>query len=109
MPKKPSSADDNLSVPIQLIERRIYLIRRQKVMLDRDLAELYQVKAIALRQQVKRNLERFPKDFTFQLTEKEADLLVSQRVIHSKKSLGGYLPYVFTQDVMAILPSVLRS
>src|SRR5437660_3928782 len=109
MPKKPSRTDNSPSVPIQLIERRIYLIQGQKVMLDRDLAELYQVKPIALRQQVKRNLERFPKDFTFQLTEKEADLLVSQSVIPSKKSLGGYLPYVFTQEGVAMLSSVLRS
>ena len=109
MQKKPSRRGDELPVAIQLIERRIYLIRGQKVMLDRDLAELYQVKPIALRQQVKRNLERFPKDFTFQLTEKEADLLVSQSVIPSKKSLGGYLPYVFTQEGVAMLSSVLRS
>src|SRR5437762_7220320 len=109
MAKKTSHPEDKLPVPIQMIERRIYLIRGQKVMLDRDLAELYQVKPIALRQQVKRNLERFPKDFTFQLTEKEADLLVSQSVIPSKKSLGGYLPYVFTQEGVAMLSSVLRS
>ncbi len=94
--QKPSRPLDDVPVPIQLIERRIYLIRGQKVMLDRDLAELYQVKPIALRQQVKRNLDRFPDDFMFQLTKKEADLLVSQSVIPSKKSLGGYLPYVFT-------------
>ena len=109
MPKKQSIPDHDPPIQIQLIERRIYLIRRQKVMLDRDLAELYQVKPIALRQQVKRNLERFPKDFMFQLTEKEADLLVSQSVIPSKKSLGGYLPYVFTQEGVAMLSSVLRS
>ena len=109
MPKKQSMPDRDPPIEIQLIERRIYLIRGQKVMLDRDLAELYQVKPIALRQQVKRNLERFPKDFTFQLTEKEADLLVSQSVIPSKKSLGGYLPYVFTQEGLAMLSSVLRS
>src|SRR5881394_1478632 len=108
MRKRPS-ADNNLPVPIQLIERRIYLIRGQKVMLDRDLAELYQVKPIALRQQVKRNQDRFPEDFMFQLTEKEAELLVSQNVIPSKQSLGGYLPYVFTQEGVAMLSSVLRS
>jgi hypothetical protein len=107
--KKPSRRGDELPVAIQLIERRIYLIRGQKVMLDRDLAELYQVKPIALRQQVKRNLDRFPDDFMFQLAEKEADLLVSQTVIPSKKSLGGYLPYVFTQEGVAMLSSVLRS
>jgi len=106
--KKPPLRTDAL-VPVKLIERRIYLIQGQKVMLDRDLAELYQVKPIALRQQVKRNQDRFPEDFMFQLTEKEADLLVSQSVIPSKKSLGGYLPYVFTQEGVAMLSSVLRS
>src|SRR6266513_3621324 len=108
MPKKPRP-DHGLPVSIQLVERRIYLIRVQKVMLDRDLAELYQVKPIALRQQVKRNQDRFPEDFMFQLSEKEADLLVSQSVIPSKQSLGGYLPYVFTQEGVAMLSSVLRS
>jgi len=54
-------------------------------------------------------IERFPEDFTFQLTEKEADLLVSQSVIPSKQSLGGYLPYVFTHEGVALLSSVLRS
>jgi len=106
--KKPPLRTDAL-VSVKLIERRIYLIQGQKVMLDRDLAELYQVKPIALRQQVKRNQDRFPEDFMFQLTEKEADLLVSQSVIPSKKSLGGYLPYVFTQEGVAMLSSVLRS
>ena len=109
MAKKSSHPEAQLPVSIQLIERRIYLIRGQKVMLDRDLAELYQVKPIALRQQVKRNLERFPADFMFQLTEKEAEMLVSQNVIPSKKSLGGYLPSVFTQEGVAMLSSVLRS
>ncbi len=91
----------HLPVPVKFIERRIYLIRRQKVMLDRDLAELYEVKAIALRQQVKRNQDRFPPDFMFQLTGEEADLLVSQAVIPSRRSLGGFLPYVFTQEGVA--------
>src|SRR6267142_1982018 len=108
MPKKPHP-DHGLPVSIQLVERRIYLIRGQKVMLDRDLADLYQVKPIALRQQVKRNEERFPDDFMYQLTEEEADILVSQNVIPSRQSLGGYLPYSFTQEGVAMLSSVLRS
>jgi hypothetical protein len=92
-----------------VIERRIYLIRDQKVMLDRDLAELYQVKAIALRQQVKRNRERFPEDFMIQLTREEAGALVSQNVIPSRRSLGGSMPYAFTQEGVAMLSSVLTS
>lgn len=91
------------------IERRIYLIRKQKVMLDSDLAELYGVKPIRLREQVKRNRERFPADFMFQLNEREADLMVSQNAIPSRQHLGGSLPYVFTQEGVAMLSSVLRS
>ena len=78
-------------------------------MLDRDLAELYRVKTIALRQQVKRNLDRFPEDFMFRLTAEEAETLVSQNVIPTRRSLGGTLPYVFTQEGVAMLSSVLTS
>jgi hypothetical protein len=96
-------------IPAERIERSILLIRNQKVMLDRDLASLYGVKAIALRQQVSRNEARFPPDFMFRLNEDEAEALVSQNVIPSKRSLGGSLPYVFTQEGVAMLSSVLRS
>ncbi len=81
------------------IEHAILLIRGHKVMLDRDLADLYGVKPIALRQQVKRNPERFPEDFMFQLNESEARTLVSQNVIPSMKHFGGFLPYAFTEQV----------
>jgi len=91
------------------IEKRILFLRGHKVMLDSDLAELYGVKPIALRQQVKRNQERFPDDFMFQLAEDEVSALVSQFVIPSRKYLGGFLPYVFTQEGIAMLSSVLRS
>jgi hypothetical protein len=70
---------------------------------------LYGVKPIALRQQVKRNAERFPEDFLFQLTAGEVDGLLSQFVIPSRQSLGGFLPYAFTQEGIAMLSSVLRS
>lgn len=78
-------------------------------MLDRDLAALYGVKPIALRQQVKRNKDRFPKDFMFQLTAAEAESLLSQSVIPSRRSLGGFTPYAFTEQGVAMLSSVLRS
>ncbi|MFA4853884.1 MAG: ORF6N domain-containing protein [Candidatus Omnitrophota bacterium] len=91
------------------IESKIFQIRGKKVMLDKDLASLYEVKPIALRQQVKRNYERFPVDFMFQLTGEEAKSLVSQNVIPSLRSLGGYLPYAFTQEGVAMLSSVLHS
>ena len=96
-------------IPLETIERRIYVIRDHKVMMDRDVAALYGVKAIALRQQVKRNSGRFPKDFMFQLHDEEVDALVSQNVIPSRSVLGGALPYVFTQEGVAMLSSVLRS
>ncbi|MDD5292282.1 MAG: ORF6N domain-containing protein [Candidatus Omnitrophica bacterium] len=91
------------------IESKIFQIRGKKVMLDKDLALLYGVKPIALRQQVKRNRERFPADFMFQLTEGEAKNMVSHFVIPSKQSMGGFLPYVFTEQGVAMLSSVLRS
>lgn len=78
-------------------------------MLDRDLAPLYGVRPIALRQQVKRNRAKFSVDFMFQLTLDEANLLVSQSVIPSRRSFGGSLPYAFTQEGVAMLSGVLRS
>jgi len=91
------------------IQDRIFKIRGQSVMLDRHLAALYGMRTIALRQQVRRNLDHFPEDFAFQLTRAEAALLVSQRVIPSGRSLGGYLPIVFTEKGVSMLSSVLRS
>ncbi len=96
-------------VPTEHITPVILFIRGQKVMLDRDLAQLYGVKPIALRQQVNRNVSRFPPDFMFRVSKKEAEMLVSQFVIPSRRSFGGALPYVFTQEGVAMLSSVLRS
>lgn len=75
---------------------KIYLIRGQKIMLNKDLALLYNVPPIRLREQVKRNKPGFPPDFMFQLTNDEADDMVSQNAIPSKQHLGGHLPYAFT-------------
>lgn len=96
-------------VPLEVIGAKILFIRGKKVMLDKDLAELYGVKPIALRQQVKRNDKRFPEDFMFHLTKEETEILLSQNVIPSKKSLGGYFPYAFTEQGIAMLSSVLHS
>ena len=87
-----------LPVPVEVIERRIYLVRLQKVMLDADLARLYEVPTKVFNQAVKRNLERFPEDFMFQLTSSEAASLRSQFVT-SNGGRGGsrYLPFVFTE------------
>jgi len=97
---------------IEGIEEKIYLIRRQKVMLDSDLAEVYQVETRALNQAVKRNLHRFPKDFMFQLTEEETNQLrnSSQFVMSSRKYRGAtYRPYAFTEHGAVMLASVLNS
>src|SRR3989304_6711554 len=97
-------------VPVELIEKKIYLVRGQKVMLDSDLAELYEVETRALVQAVKRNIGRFPPDFMFQLNNQEVMTLRSQFVI-SKSGKGGrrYIPYVFTEQGVAMLSSVLNS
>ncbi len=95
------SETNTVIIPDEVVMGKIYVIRDQKVMLDRDLAELYGVKAIRLREQVKRNKERFPGNFMMQLTEKEVEEMVSQNAIPSKQALGGALPYVFTEHGVA--------
>jgi len=100
---------------MERIENIIYVIRGQRIMLDRDLASLYGVQTKKLVQAVKRNIERFPDDFMFQLTWEEADSSRSQFVTLNEKQLlkrGGnikYLPYAFTEQGVAMLSSVLRS
>jgi hypothetical protein len=112
MPNKAALAVRRRSttVPIVMIERRIYFIRGQKVMLDTDLAELYGVPTYRLNEQVKRNLKRFPDDFMFQLKAKEANSLTSQ-IAMSNVGRGGRRtrPYVFTEQGVAMLSSVLNS
>lgn len=93
----------------EVILDKIYYIREQKIMLDRDLAELYGVKPIRLREQVKRNIGRFPSNFMFRLTTKEVEAMVSQKAIPSKQHLGGFLPYAFTEHGVLMLASVLKS
>jgi len=104
-------------VPIEQIETKIFLIRGQKVMIDRDLAELYGVKTFVLNQAAKRNIDRFPEDFMFQLTDEEWQNLKLQNGTSNLKSQivisswGGRrtLPYAFTEQGVAMLSSVLRS
>ncbi len=97
-------------VPTEVIERRIYIIRRQKVMLDSDLAELYGVETRALNQAVTRNIDRFPEDFMFPLTREEAANLKSQFVTSSSGHGGRRkVPRAFTEQGVAMLSSVLRS
>jgi hypothetical protein len=94
---------------IEKIKTKIYEIRGQKIMLDFDLAKLYEIETRALKQAVRRNIERFPDDFMFELTVDEVNIMVSQNVIPSKSYLGGAIPYAFAETGVAMLSSVLRS
>ena len=104
-----SDAESSSPLAIQ-VERRIFLVRGQKVMLDADLADLYRVPTKSLNLAVKRNVDRFPQDFMFQLSEAEAAALRFQ-IETSKVGRGGrrYRPYAFTEQGIAMLSSVLRS
>ena len=98
---------------LQIIQNKIFEVRGCRVMLDLHLAELYQVETRALKQAVKRNIERFPGDFMFVLTQEEANLLlsigVSQNVIPLDYNFGVAMPMAFTEQGVAMLSSVLRS
>ena len=100
---------ERINTPQEVVMSKIYEVRGEKVMLDRDLAELYDVKAIRLREQVKRNMDKFPTHFMFQLNEGEVNSMVSQNAIPSKQHLGGFLPYVFTEHGVLQLANVLKS
>ncbi len=120
MPHKKNLTATSLSASVQLIERRIYLIRGQKVMLDFDLAELYGVTTSRLNERVTRNRKRFPEDFMFRLTKeevaKQSEFTASNQNLRSQIAIsssgyGGrrYLPYAFTEQGVAMLSSVLNS
>lgn len=96
-------------VPAEIIEKKILLIRGEKVMLSHHLAELYGVETRALNQAVKRNIVRFPEDFMFQLTDEEFENLKSQIVIPSWGGMRRSTPYAFTEQGVAMLSSVLKS
>lgn len=97
-----------LSPTESLIVNKIYHIRGMQVMLDLDLAELFDVETRVLKQQVKRNIDRFPEDFMFELNEDEFDGLRSQ-IVTSKRGGTRYAPYAFTEQGVAMLSSILRS
>src|SRR4030066_2013089 len=98
-------------IPVEMIEKKILLIRGEKVMLDADFAELYGVETSNLNKAVKRNIDRFPEDFMLQLTKEEADSLRFQIGMSKTEGRGGrrYLPYAFTEQGVAMLSSVLNS
>jgi len=105
-----AKADKALMIPAELVMSKIYLIRDQKVMLDSDLAGLYGTETKVLKQAIKRNIDRFPDDFMFELTQLEFESLRSQ-IVTSKTGRGGarYLPMAFTEQGVAMLSSVLNS
>ena len=99
------------TVPVEIIQSKIYLIRGRKVMLDKELAELYGVSTGRLKQQVRRNLKRFPSDFAFELTWEEAEEIASRLhfAILNKGQNIKYLPFAFSEQGVAMLSSVLNS
>lgn len=101
--------ENKLILPDEIILNKIFIIRNQKVMLDKDIAEIFDVKPKRLREQVKRNVFKFPDHFMFQLTEKEALTMASQNAIPPLKYFGGTMPYVFTEYGILQLSNILRS
>jgi len=100
--------NDNITIPDEIITSKIYLIRNLKVMIDKDLAELYSVETKQLKRQVRRNIERFPEDFMFELNEQEFENLRSH---FGTSNWGGtrYTPMAFTEQGVAMLSSILNS
>jgi len=96
-------------VPIESIVSKIIFLRGEKVLLDRDLAELYSVETKVLKQAVKRNIKRFPDDFMFEVTKEENQSLRSQNVTLKRGQHSKYLPFAFTEQGVAMLSSVLNS
>jgi len=96
-------------LPTEIIASKIILLRDEKVIMDFHLSELYEVETRVLKQAVRRNIDRFPEDFMFELTDNEIDIMVSQNVIPSKQVLGGAKPFAFTETGVAMLSSVLKS
>ncbi|MCL7763857.1 ORF6N domain-containing protein [Polaribacter sp. Z014] len=97
-------------IPDEIISNKIYLIRNQKVMLDRDLADLYQVETKRLKEAVRRNINRFPDDFMFEMTKKELENWRTQIATSNSDKMGlRYAPMVFTEQGVAMLSSVLKS
>jgi phage regulator Rha-like protein len=95
-------------LPEEVIMNKIYIIRGHKVMLDKDLAELYEVETKRLKEQVKRNIERFPSHFMFELTEEENEALRSQIATLKRGEHSKYLPYAFTEHGVLMLSNVLK-
>lgn len=100
---------EKIAIPNEIITSKIYLVRNHKVMLDKDLAELYNVETKRLKEQVRRNIDRFPPSFMFELTAKEDTSLRSQFATLKRGRHSKYLPFVFTEHGILMLSSVLNS
>lgn len=100
---------NQLTLPDERIMDQIYIIREQKVMLDKDLATLYGVETRVLKQAIKRNIDRFPIDFMFELNAEETKMLLVQAALQDAKAFGGAKPLVFTEQGVAMLSSILNS
>ena len=96
-------------LPTLIIQQKIFVIRGEQVMLDFDLAEMYGMETKALKQAVKRNMNRFPSDFMFQLTKEEFESLRSQFVTSNKRGGTRYMPFAFTEQGVAMLSGILNS
>ncbi len=96
-------------IKTETIQKKIHTIREVQIILDKDLAQFYGVKPIRLREQIKRNPNRFPQDFVFQLNAKEIEYMVSHNAIPSKQSLGGSFPMAFTEQGVAAVSGVIKS
>ena len=107
--KKRTVEESKSLVPVEIIQSKIYLIRGHKVMLDKELSELYGVSTKRLKEQVRRNLKRFPGDFMLELTWEETESLRSQIATLKRGEHIKYLPYAFTEQGVAMLSSVLNS
>jgi hypothetical protein len=101
--------NEKITIPDEVIINKIYVIRDQKVMLDKDLAEIYNVETKRLKQQVRRNIDRFPDSFMFELTAEEHSSLRSQIATLKRGRHSKYPPFVFTEHGILMLSSVLNS
>ena len=104
-----TSVENSIIIVDEVVMNKIYIVRGQKVILDSDLAELYQIETKYLKRQVKRNIERFPEDFMLELTAKEAEVSRCQFGTLKQGENIKYLPYAFTEQGVAMLSSVLSS
>ena len=109
MPKLKTKDKSMQVTKFGTLEKKLILLRDTLVLLDKDVANLYEMEPKKLRQQLKRNADKFPKDYAFQVTDAEVELMVSQNVTPSKKQYGGTNPWVFTEKGLYMVATILKS